>query len=45
MLLDYCKKIADEYGIKVDDVKKLIPNSVTKLTVYVIAEIFSYICL
>ena len=26
MLSDYCKKIADEYGIKVDDVKKLIPN-------------------
>ena len=23
---DYCKKIADEYGIKVGDVKKLIPN-------------------
>ena len=23
---DYCKKIADEYGIKVDDVKKLIPS-------------------
>ena len=22
----YSKKIADEYGIKVDDVKKLIPN-------------------
>ena len=26
MLSDYCKKIADEYGIKVGDVKKLIPN-------------------
>ena len=23
---DYCKKIADEYGIKVGDVKKLIPD-------------------
>ena len=23
---DYCKEIVDEYGIKVDDVKKLIPN-------------------
>ena len=23
---DYCKKIADEYRIKVNDVKKLIPN-------------------
>ena len=26
VLSDYCKKIADEYGIKVGDVKKLIPN-------------------
>ena len=26
MLSDYCKKIADEYGMKVGDVKKLIPN-------------------
>ena len=26
MLSDYCKKIADEYEIKVVDVKKLIPN-------------------
>ena len=26
MLSDQCKKIADEYGIKVGDVKKLIPN-------------------
>ena len=26
MLSDYCKEIADEYGIKVGDVKKLIPN-------------------
>ena len=26
MLSDYCKKIADEYGINVGDVKKLIPN-------------------
>ena len=25
-LSDYCKKIADKYGIKVSDVKKLIPN-------------------
>ena len=23
---DYCKKIADKYGIKVGNVKKLIPN-------------------
>ena len=26
MLPDYCKKIADEYGITVGDVMKLIPN-------------------
>ena len=26
MLSNYCKKIADKYEIKVDDVKKLIPN-------------------
>ena len=26
MLSDYCKKIAGNYGIKVGDVKKLIPN-------------------
>ena len=26
MLSDYCKKISDEYGIKVSDVMKLIPN-------------------
>ena len=26
MLSDYCKKFADEYEIKVGEVKKLIPN-------------------
>ena len=26
MLSNYCKKIADKYGIKVGDVMKLIPN-------------------
>ena len=26
MFSDYCKEIAEEYGIKVGDVKKLIPN-------------------
>ena len=26
MLSDYCKNNADEYGIKVGDVMKLIPN-------------------
>ena len=31
MLSNYCKKIADEYGIKVSDVTKLVPNLGTKL--------------
>ena len=35
MLSDYCKKIADEYEIKVGDVKKLIPNLSNK-TKYVL---------
>ena len=26
MLPDYCRNIVDEYGIRVGDVKKLIPN-------------------
>ena len=26
MLSDYCKKITGKYGVKVGDVKKLIPN-------------------
>ena len=26
LLSDYCKKIADEYGRKIGDLKKLIPN-------------------
>ena len=26
MLSDYCKKVGDEYEIKVGDVKKLMPN-------------------
>ena len=26
MLSNYCKKIPDEYGIKVGDIEKLIPN-------------------
>ena len=30
MLSNYCKKIVDEYGIKVGDVKKLIPNLSSK---------------
>ena len=31
MLSGYCKKIADEYEIKVGDVKKLIPNLSNKI--------------
>ena len=31
MLSKYCKKIADKYGIKVDGVKKLIPNLCKKI--------------
>ena len=26
MLSDYCKKIDNEYGLKVDDMMKLVPN-------------------
>ena len=35
MLSKYCKKIADEYEMKVGDVKKLIPNLGSK-TNYVV---------
>ena len=42
ILSKYCKSIADEYEIKVVDVKKLIPNL---LIMYFITEIFSYIYL
>ena len=35
MLSKYCKKIADKYGIKVGDIKKLIPNLGSK-TEYVL---------
>ena len=35
MLSKYCKKITDKYEIKVDDVKKLIPN-LGKKTNYVV---------
>ena len=31
MLSGYCKKIADEYEIKVGDIKKLIPNLSNKI--------------
>ena len=45
MLSTYCKKIADEYDIKVGDVKKLIPNLGNKTNMCFITEIFSYIYL
>ena len=35
MLSDYCKKIADKYGIKVGGVKKLVPTLDNK-TKYVV---------
>ena len=31
MLSNYCKKIADKYGIKVCNVKRLVPNLDKKL--------------
>ena len=44
MLSDYCKNITDKYGIKVGDVKKLIPNlDDKKLIMQFITEIFSCI--
>ena len=53
LLLNYCQKIADKFGIKAGDVKKLVPNLGSK-TNYVLhyvlitylrtKEIFSYIC-
>ena len=30
MLSDYCKEVADEYRIKLADVKKIIPNLSSK---------------
>ena len=44
VLPKYCKKIIDKYGIKVSDVKKLIPNLGNK-TMCFITEIFSCTCL
>ena len=38
MLSDYCKKIADEYEIRVGDVKKLIPNLGNKVIMCFITE-------
>ena len=36
MLSKYCKTIADKYEIKVDDVKKLIPNLGNKTKHYLL---------
>ena len=35
MLSNYCKKIADKYGIKVGDIKKVVPNLGSK-TKYIV---------
>ena len=45
MLSKYCKKIADEYYIKVWDVKNLIPNFRNKTKYVLITKIISCICL
>ena len=48
MLSKYCKNVADKYGIKVGDAKKLIPNlsnKTIKLNMYFITEIVSCIYL
>ena len=44
MLSKYCSDIADEYGIKVGGVIKLVPNLRDKKNTYFITEIFSCIC-
>ena len=44
MLSEYCKKIADEYKIKVGDLKKLIPNLGNKTKYVLHYKIFSCIC-
>ena len=45
MLWDYCKKIADEYEMKVGDIKNYFQIWVTNLIMCFITEIFSCICL
>ena len=45
ILSDYCKKIVDEYAIKVGDVKKSVRNLGDKTNYVLHAEIFSCICL
>ena len=43
MLSNYCKKIADKYGIKVRNVKILVPNLDKKLIMSFITKIISFI--
>ena len=45
MLSYYCKKIAGKYGIKVGNVKKLIPNLGNKTNYVLHYRGFSCICL
>ena len=45
MVSKNCKKIADNYEIKVGDVKKLVPNLGNKTNYVVHYRIFSCICL
>ena len=45
MLSKYCKEIADEYDIKVGDVKKLIPNLSNKTKYVLHYRNLSCICL
>ena len=44
MLSNYCSDIANKYYIKVDGVKKLIPNLGDKVKYVIHTEIFSFIC-
>ena len=45
VLSDCCKRVADEYGIKVDDIMKLIPNLGGKTNYVLHYKTFSCICL
>ena len=45
MLSGFCKKIADEYRIKIGNVMKLIPNLGNKTNYVLHYRIFSCICL
>ena len=44
MLSKYCINIANEYGIKIGGLNKLVQNLVIKVNVFFITEIFSCIC-